>query len=200
MTTIKDPAALKELLIRIIKTMEGGWSIGSSRGIYPLILQVFGKESVNKYMKLQQLIDNLKFNHVSTDIKENNFPQRPAETKVDLYRIQKFTISEQILKDMDAKGLRPANIYELLAWAKDNWNGEDWTAALGSVWSGYVPCVVGYGGYRDLGLLAVASVWSSDYAFAVVRKSSDTGTVESSDTWENNYCQNCGKKLNHQCI
>ena len=29
---------------------------------------------------------------------------------------------------------RPATLCELLRWAKDNWNGNDWIIALGQIW------------------------------------------------------------------
>lgn len=128
-----------------------------------------------KKNNLQQLIKKLKFNYVNSDITEDNFPDDGQRGKVEIIDFKRTISSEEALKEMGEKGLRPATVYEMLNWAEDNWNGIDWIVALGSVWrrrdgGRHVPCLGGFGSGRDLGLGWVEGDWLGFCRFAAVRK------------------------------
>jgi len=126
-------------------------------------------------MKLQTLIKNGKFNYVNTDITAKNFPAPKKLGKVELINFKRNISSEEAIKEMDKKGMRPANLYELLVFAEKEWNGKDWVVALGSVWRGpYGDRYVPYLYWRDERFLSLRwydGDWDDYWRFLAVRKS-----------------------------
>ncbi len=70
----------------------------------------------------------------------------------------------QIIKE---KGLRPANLLEILIWWLFH-TGDCLVVALGSEWRGFVPFVRQDGSARLLPLRTVAPTWTRDCTFAAV--------------------------------
>lgn len=130
-------------------------------------------------MTLKQLISDLNLNWVNSDITPENFPKtKEPRGKMEIVDFGKYMSTEEVKEELDKKGLRPATIYELLTWAKDNWNGKDWVVALGSVSSeGGVPFLIWYGAERSLDLYATAREWIALYRFLVFGKSA-SNTLE----------------------
>lgn len=88
-------------------------------------------------MQLQPLINNLKLDWVNSNITDQNFPYKEMpKGEVSIFTISKRMTTAEIEAKMDKQNLRPATIHEMLAWAKDSWNGKDFIIALGSVWLG----------------------------------------------------------------
>ena len=125
---------------------------------------------------LKNLIELLKFDFVNDSITKENFPDDGRRGKVEIIDFEKKITSEEAIKEMDLKEYRPATAYELLIWAKDDWNGKDCIMALGSQWRRPdgdldVLCLWGNAGRRELGLYWVDRGWDGRYRFAFVRKS-----------------------------
>lgn len=134
---------------------------------------------------LKNLIKDCKFDFVNEDITEKNFPKQNIRGKVELLHFDKEIESDEAIERMNKQGYEPANIYELLEYAKDGWNKEDAVVALGSVWRvffgyRYVPCLWGGSGGRRLLLRWIGGAWDPRCRFAVVRKS-DTNSLKSSE-------------------
>lgn len=133
---------------------------------------------------IKQLIKSLKLNYVNSDITEENFPDDGQRGKVEILHFNEYLETDEVLKRMEEKGYRPTTLYEMLEWAKD-WNGQDWIVALGSVWRDpcggrSCACLDGGGSERGLGLIWVDDGWDGGCRVAAVRKSLDTGKLDSS--------------------
>lgn len=131
---------------------------------------------------LQDLIDKLTLDYVNPDITETNFPPQPISNACELFTIRNLMTTQEIKKVMDANGLRPANIYELVTWAEKNWNKNDWIVAFGSAWvdstgDRVVPMLGQGGSDRDLNLRwgGPSREWDGSCRFLAVSKFSDTG-------------------------
>lgn len=126
----------------------------------------------NKNMNLQQLIDSLKFNWVNPSIIADNFPPQPIRgTDFKVFKFEEYISSEDAIKRIEAEGYKPANIYELLTWAKDSWTGSDLVVGLGQRSSdGGVACL-GDWSDRDFSLGGVDDDWDGDCQFLGVRES-----------------------------
>lgn len=135
--------------------------------------------------QLEKLLEPLKLNYVNPNITTENFPIQEVGTDFEVFTIDKVMTTKEVEEAMDEKGLRPANLYELLTWTKDNWNGNDWIIALGSGWmhSGnrYVPylCKDGSKRYLDLRWGSPGNEWDGRYRFLALSKSG-AGTLGSS--------------------
>jgi len=121
-----------------------------------------------------------RYNWVSSDITSRNFPTKrkgTAEVAVELIHFNRYVSTNEALRELDGMGYRPAELHELLAF------GEKYpevqrqfpVIALGSVWQGrggdrLVPCLIGHGSGRFLGLDWLEGGWSEVYRFAVVKK------------------------------
>lgn len=133
-----------------------------------------------KIPTLETLIKKWKFDHISSDITDDQFSQ-PTKLGTDykLYLFDRYISSEDAIKEMENEGYRPANIYELLLWKE--WNEKDWVVALGSVGlvSGGrgVPCLDEVGSKRCLGLYWWDGDWNGYYRFLAVRNSSSETKV-----------------------
>lgn len=150
--------------------------------IYPTQLQSPQPKTYN--MTLQNIIKKLKFAYVSPDITDANFPLEKIRGEIKLFHFKEYMTSEEVINAMDKDGYVPANLYELLAYAKNGWDNAKLVIALGSVWqvSGgfrFVPGLGGDAGGRDLRLGRFDVGWGSDYRFAAVRKyqKSETTTL-----------------------
>lgn len=90
--------------------------------------------TTTKIPKLTSLIAPLKFDYVNSNIVDGLFPD-PKEISSDykVFHFNKFISSEEVIKDMTVEGYRPAHAWELLGYAKEEWNNKDWVVALGSV-------------------------------------------------------------------
>lgn len=135
-----------------------------------------------KTPKLSSLIKPLKFDWVNSDITDTLFKQ-PKEVSSDykLFNFDRYISSEDALKEMEKEGYRPANVWELLGYAKNGWNNRDWVVALGSVGevhgSRHVPALDRDGSKRRLDLRWFDGGWRADYRFLAVRNlSSDAKT------------------------
>ena len=116
---------------------------------------------------------------MNDSINDKNFPYKKTEGKVELIDFKKSISTDDALKEMDERGLRPATIHETLQWAKKNWNGKDWIIPLGSVWqdlggSRFCPYLDGSGSSRGLGLYWFDSDWGEVCRFACVKKNNAT--------------------------
>lgn len=112
------------------------------------------------------------FSHIyyqNSDLTTKNFPMPDViETKgVRIIKMDKYFSSQEALDRIKAEGCRPANIYELLIWAKDNQEKGQWIIAFGSEWKDAggdhrVPCVdAGSGGDFGFNLGRFGGGWDS---------------------------------------
>jgi hypothetical protein len=77
-------------------------------------------------------IASLKFDYINRSIKKFDQGEVRGETRVFHFPGEALS-SEVIIERMRKEGYGPANLAELLVYAKDAWNDKDWVAALGSV-------------------------------------------------------------------
>lgn len=125
--------------------------------------------------KIKKLIKELKFDYVNPDITDKNFPDQPRKGfgPTELMKIDREMTTQEILDQMKKDGYELANSYELLEWAKSNWNGKDWVVGLGSQWIDASGCpralgFWGHAGGRGLHLLycSLDSSWGRHCLFA----------------------------------
>lgn len=133
---------------------------------------------------LASLIKKRKFDWVNSSITEEAFPpQEVRSSDYKLFHFDRFISSDDVISQMQEEGYEPANLYELLSW--DEWNGEDWVVALGSVakvnGSRYVPCLNRGGAGRDLYLDIRDVGWNGFFRFLGVRTSGTQNLETSSD-------------------
>jgi hypothetical protein len=116
----------------------------------------------------------------NTRITNRNFPSKRMGTRaleIILVKFKYAMSSEDVLRELDKHGLRPAELPELLAFGEryPDVQREFPVVALGSVWqySGgrcYVPYLSRHTGRRGLYLSWLGGEWFSLCRFAVVRK------------------------------
>ena len=109
-----------------------------------------------------------------------NFPTKKKGKKqvvVELIHLNRFVSTDEVLRELDKMGMRPADIREGLALGETHPDiqREFPVVILGSVWQDsrdgrYVPCLRGHGSERHLNLLWVEQDWSEVCRFAAVRK------------------------------
>ena len=137
--------------------------------VYPL--DVFG-HSIN------DLVKQGNYGWSNSDINDDNFQaDEMHQSEVILKHFDKDMSTEAVLKALDADGLRPATMSELLELGirYPELQKQFPIVALGSVWQlpyglrnvGYLYC---YGGQRRLGLRWLDSDWGGHGRFAAVRK------------------------------
>ncbi len=125
---------------------------------------------------LKQLIKLNKLDWANPNINNENFPYNGRLSKeIKLFHFNRIISSEDAIKEMAKEGYEPANIYELLTWAKDNWNGKDVIVALGSAWHNLngdrnFPFLRFVGSERDLDLSWFDDGWRAHCRFAAVKK------------------------------
>jgi hypothetical protein len=143
---------------------------------------------VNSDETVGEMVEAGRYDHVNSDISDEHFPvsnHGSYETEIRLvnFNVQAYISSDVVKNRLDAMGLRPANLDELLAFGATypNRQRKNRIVALGSMWHRtvgdyLVPYIGGTSTERSLGLY-----WS-DWAgwqdeFAAVRKSTDPPAV-----------------------
>lgn len=139
-------------------------------------------------MKIKELIEKLKLDYCNPDVTEENFPIISKGKVTKLFKFDKYFTTKEALDRLDSEGYRLATVWELLNWAKDNWNGKDCVVALGQEWLvAYRGPIVVYlwsdAGRRELDLLWSDHVWFSFTLVAGVRKL-DSKKLKSLDSLE----------------
>lgn len=134
---------------------------------------------------LQQMIANGKYNYANSNITSGNFPMTgngKQEVIVELVHYGRDMATDDVLKDLESKGMRPAILPELLAFGATNpeKQREFPIIALGSVWHDRggdrsVPYLGRDGSRRELNLgwgdgRWGDGRWDDDCRFAAVRK------------------------------
>ena len=136
------------------------------------------------YGPLAPLIEQGKYGSVNSNIADKNFPLPDelkklgkADVQAQLVHYGKQMGSEEVLKDLDQKGLRAANIWELLMFGIKNSELQRQfpIVALGPVWRGRaggrdVACLWSDGGGRGLYLFWFGLNWGGHYRFLAVSK------------------------------
>ena len=99
------------------------------------------------------------------------------EVSLELVHLGKMMSTDEVLQELDLRGLRPARVEELFAFgaAYPEEQRKIPVVALGSIWhsglgSGSVPYLWCYGLSRRLGLDRVERVWNESDRFLAVRK------------------------------
>lgn len=137
------------------------------------------KVLVDLSLNLEEMIDLGKYDWKNNHIKSGNFPVKgdgKSELDTQLIHFNKHISSEDALKGLDKKGLRPATIEELLAFGAQ-YSEEQRKfpiVALGSscevYGDRYAPCLLSHGSCRNLGLDSWDGDWRESYRFLVVAK------------------------------
>jgi hypothetical protein len=128
---------------------------------------------------LAAMIQAGRYDYANSDITEKHFPvaSGPTEVSIELVHFDRVMTSDEILAELDRKGLRPATLPELLAFGVkySEKQREFPIVALGSVWRGWVdlrhvPYLWGDAGLRNLDLDWLGNWWDVHSRFAAVRK------------------------------
>ena len=147
---------------------------------------------------LSELIKAAKFDYINSNITEENFP-KPSEIShnLEILQFDRSATNEEVIKEMDNKGLRPANSYELLHYVKKEWDGKGYIVALGSVWTdsnGIRRVLFADGGSceRRLGLGWDGSGWGEDCRFPAVKSPEKLSPGQPLETLR---CPHCKREL-----
>ena len=129
---------------------------------------------------VESLVKAGKYDYANSDITAQHFStQRSGIVQIELHLLHfnRSISSDDVIKEMDKLGLRPAKPHELLTFGIQYPDEQRKypIVALGSVWRRFDGdrCVLGLwgdSGDRDLGLPWWDGDWRSDYRFAAVRK------------------------------
>jgi hypothetical protein len=139
-----------------------------------------------KYRSLEEMIEAGNFNYKDNNINTTNFPDpqekellnQVIKLKVKIFDFKKDISSEDVLKELDKEGYRPATLTELLALAEIGPELQEQfpVIALGSVWrrsdvDRSVPCLrVRDSGGRSLDLYWFDDDWRVYCRFLAIRK------------------------------
>ena len=136
--------------------------------------------TVNYDLLLERMIEDGKYDWSNNDITANNFPMEGkvnVEVTIELVHFNRVMESDEVQKELDKQGLRPATLPELLAFAAryPDKQREFPIVALGSVWRSFggrrdVPYLWSRSSGRGLGLSWLDRRWSILCHFAAVRK------------------------------
>jgi len=135
--------------------------------------------TVNHDLSLAAMIRAGQYDWVNSDITSDHFPIKDEEgTKdaLELVHFERYIESDDVLRELDRRGLRSATIEELLAFGAKypELQRQFPIVALGSVWrrldGRFVPCLWSGAGKRYLGLSWFESGWSDRCRFLAVRK------------------------------
>lgn len=137
--------------------------------------RLLGYQILISIMDILEIAKPLEFTYINDDITDEKFPddgQRGTDPKI--YKFGRGISSESVVAEMEKEGYRPMTIHELVLWAKDNWNKNDYVVALGTVRQvgdcRRVACLYGGSFRRYLRLRGWGGGWDGDYSFAAVRK------------------------------
>jgi hypothetical protein len=100
-----------------------------------LQLAVEGEFNKTLPQSLHAAIAACEFDSVHPEITEDNFHLQPVRRELKVFRFQSNNIiwwTEQVLDKMKNEGWSPATLTELLAYAKNEWDGSEKVVALGS--------------------------------------------------------------------
>ena len=120
-----------------------------------------------------------KYDWANSDITTNHFPSKETGTKevsIELIHFGQDKTTDEVLSELDKKGLRPATLKELLALGEKHpdLQREFLIVAFGSVWQDaddrYCAYLDGGGSERGLDLGWVDGRWDDFFRFAAVRK------------------------------
>ena len=138
------------------------------------------KVTVNYDLSVEFLVANGKYSWVNNDITSKNFPTtRKGEVtlSLELVHLNQVLTSEEVLKELDKRGLRPAELHELLSFGAQYPEEQRKypIVALGSVWQHwhdyrYVPYLRWLGGGRVLSLGWIGRRWGEGCRFVAVSK------------------------------
>lgn len=134
--------------------------------------------TVDRDKKLKAMIEAGRYDYANSDITDKHFPVEGSgtvEIDIELVHYGRDMSTDAVLKDLDARGLRPAKIEELLALGatKPELQREFPIIALGSVWQDLhgdrdCPCLDGLGSGRGLHLYWFGGGWGDGCRFAAV--------------------------------
>ncbi|MDQ5938885.1 MAG: hypothetical protein QG603_824 [Patescibacteria group bacterium] len=161
MRTILKDHKLRQQIAKLLVTNLGE--------VYPL--DVFGHS-------IDELVKQGNYNWADDSINDRNFKaDEMHQTEVFLKHFGQNMSTETVLKALDADGLRPATMSELLEFGSryPELQRQFAIVALGSLWRDatgirYDGCLYGSADERELGLRGVVNGWNGDYRFAAVRK------------------------------
>lgn len=150
---------------------------------------------MKKTPTIKEFIKSKKWYYVNSNITSENFPKpKTIRTEgAELVKLEKYTSSEDCLELIKSKGLRPANIYELMAYvANTDIEPSTFLVAFGSDYTDSdglhrVPRVYRYsGGDWGFSLGRFESDWGSGFVLLCfcdqTSESSTLSTDESSDS------------------
>lgn len=136
--------------------------------------------AVNYDLSLAAMIRVGQYDWVNSDITSEHFSVKGKGTKevaLELVHFDRYIESEEAIRELNRRGLRPATIEELLAFGAKYPKVQRGfpVVALGSVWRrlpGFssVPCLWGDSVGRSLGLSWFEGRWDGDYRVLAVRK------------------------------
>ena len=138
--------------------------------------------SVNYSRTVEDGIKAGKYDWSNSDITSGHFPTKHCPgseegVKIELVHFGKNMNTEDVLSELSKKGLRPAELHDLLVLGEkhSDLQREFPIIALGSVWQApdgnrRVPYLYGHGSERSLDLSWVGSRWIGSCRFAAVRK------------------------------
>jgi len=136
--------------------------------------------TVNYDLSVENAVKAGKYDWSNSDITTKNFPPKrkgKAGIELTLFHFNRSMESDEVVREFDKQGLRPAELPELLSFgAKYPDIQRDFpVVALGSFWRrpfGRRRCayLYGHGFRRSLCLHWLAFGWHDDYRFAAVRK------------------------------
>lgn len=139
--------------------------------IYPITL--------NYGLFFEEMITAGKYDWKNDDITERHFPVKGEgmrEVMTELIHFNRYMESEDVLRELDKRGLRPATIEELFAFGAKypELQRQFPVVALGSIWQHLdyrdVPCLWGSTSERSLDLDWFGYRWHDCYRFLAARK------------------------------
>ncbi len=142
-----------------------------TRNVYPVAVD-YGKS-------VEEMVELGRYDWSNDAITSNNFPtERSGREKIqiELVHFSWYGGTDEVLKELNGMGLRPAELRELLAFGEKypEVQREFPIIALGSVWRSpggrRVPYLGGSSSVRRLGLRWVEIDWEEIYRFAAVCK------------------------------
>ena len=160
-------------------------------------------------MKLTELLKQFKFDYINSDITNEKFTlESDGLEPTELVHFDKNMSTDEILKDLDSRGLVPARIEHLIQYAIQNSEYTEFIVALGSscVFSNGRRCspyMYQYGRERDLDLGWVGDGWGGGCRFLALKQDKALEPLEPQTLAEHRtlgsleilYCGHCGNKL-----
>ncbi len=169
---------MKYGIIAVLTLFLGCSLAGKHRGHLYKSIRIF-PVTVDCSLTTETLIDLGRYNSFDKEINNETFPIDCIGTKevlMKIVRIGKLADSEEVLRELDGMGLRPATIHELLAFgaAYPDEQRKDSIIGLGSESQRMTPHLFGYfgenGGWRQLLLSYELEIWPDSYWFSAVSK------------------------------